>query len=96
VPVKGQHIKYQLFKFNFIFWLARIAFLVIGLSSELNLKPRASWSKKIIIPESFYTEIYILNAAGALRMLVSFLGCCARAPVHAKIVLWLLLSDICH
>ncbi|KGL84553.1 CD9 antigen [Tinamus guttatus] len=77
MPVKGgtKCIKYLLFGFNFIFWLAGTAVLAIGLWLRFD-----SQTKSIFDLESnnttFYTGVYILIGAGALMMLVGFLGCC--------------------
>ncbi|KAM3832543.1 CD9 antigen [Vipera latastei] len=77
MPVKGgtKCIKYLLFGFNFVFWLAGTAVLGIGLWLRFD-----SQTKDIFQSEenntSFYTGIYILIGAGALIMLVGFLGCC--------------------
>ncbi|XP_072454765.1 CD9 antigen-like [Notamacropus eugenii] len=77
MPVKGgtKCIKYLLLGINFIFWLAGIAVLAIGLWLRFD-----SQTKSILEQEennfSFYTGVYILIGAGALMMLVGFLGCC--------------------
>ncbi|XP_075567506.1 CD9 antigen isoform X5 [Pelecanus crispus] len=77
MPVKGgtKCIKYLLFGFNFIFWLAGTAVLAIGLWLRFD-----SQTKSIFDLESnnttFYTGVYILIGAGALMMMVGFLGCC--------------------
>ncbi|XP_058045989.1 CD9 antigen [Ahaetulla prasina] len=77
MPVKGgtKCIKYLLFGFNFVFWLAGTAVLAIGL--WLRFDPQ---TKEIFKSEqdttAFSTVIYILIGAGALIMLVGFLGCC--------------------
>uniref|UniRef100_A0A9L0RYK0 Tetraspanin n=1 Tax=Equus caballus TaxID=9796 RepID=A0A9L0RYK0_HORSE len=77
MPVKGgtKCIKYLLFGFNFVFWLAGIAVLAIGLWLRFD-----SQTKSIFEQEnnnsSFYTGVYILIGAGALIMVVGFLGCC--------------------
>nr|QBG80845.1 CD9 [Cuora flavomarginata] len=77
MPVKGgtKCIKYLLFGFNFIFWLLGTAVLAIGLWLRFD-----SQTKSIFEMESnnsnFYTGVYILIGAGALMMLVGFLGCC--------------------
>ncbi|XP_030394686.1 CD9 antigen isoform X1 [Gopherus evgoodei] len=77
MPVKGgtKCIKYLLFGFNFIFWLLGTAVLAIGLWLRFDTQ-----TKNIFEMESnnsnFYTGVYILIGAGALMMLVGFLGCC--------------------
>uniref|UniRef100_A0A8C8S483 Tetraspanin n=1 Tax=Pelusios castaneus TaxID=367368 RepID=A0A8C8S483_9SAUR len=77
MPVKGgtKCIKYLLFGFNFVFWLAGTAVLAIGLWLRFDTQ-----TKNIFELESnnttFYTGVYILIGAGALMMLVGFLGCC--------------------
>ncbi|XP_026535070.1 CD9 antigen [Notechis scutatus] len=77
MPLKGgtKCIKYLLFGFNFIFWLAGTAVLAIGLWLRFD-----SQNKELFQTDEstskFYTGIYILIAAGALIMLVGFLGCC--------------------
>ncbi|NP_001273843.1 CD9 antigen [Pelodiscus sinensis] len=77
MAVKGgtKCIKYLLFGFNFVFWLAGTAVLAIGLWLRFDTQ-----TKSIFDMESnnsnFYTGVYILIGAGALMMLVGFLGCC--------------------
>uniref|UniRef100_A0A098M1A0 Tetraspanin n=1 Tax=Hypsiglena sp. JMG-2014 TaxID=1550645 RepID=A0A098M1A0_9SAUR len=77
MPVKGgtKCIKYLLFGFNFVFWLAGTAVLAIGL--WLRFDPQ---TKEIVKSEpsttTFSIGIYVLIVAGALIMLVGFLGCC--------------------
>ncbi|XP_062838062.1 CD9 antigen [Anolis carolinensis] len=77
MPVKGgtKCIKYLLFGFNFVFWLAGTAVLAVGLWLRFD-----SRTKDIFDHEendtTFYTGVYILIGGGALIMLVGFLGCC--------------------
>lgn len=75
MPVKGgvKCIKYLLFGFNFIFWLAGTAVLGIGLWLRFDSQTKSLFSNG---DSSFYTGVYILIGAGALMMLVGFLGCC--------------------
>ncbi|XP_059386494.1 CD81 molecule a [Carassius carassius] len=71
-------IKYMLFFFNFIFWLAGCVILGVSLwlrhdnktSSLLELKYEGTEA-----PSTFYISIYILIAVGAVMMFVGFLGC---------------------
>ncbi|KAK2819828.1 hypothetical protein Q7C36_021474 [Tachysurus vachellii] len=71
-------IKYMLFFFNFIFWLAGCVILGVSLwlrhdektSSLLVLKYEDTTA-----PNTFYISVYILIAVGAVMMFVGFLGC---------------------
>ncbi|XP_013803248.1 CD9 antigen isoform X2 [Apteryx mantelli] len=94
MPVKGgtKCIKYLLFGFNFIFWLAGTAVLAIGLWLRFD-----SQTKSIFDLESnnttFYTGVYILIGAGALMMLVGFLGCCG-ALQESQCMLGLVIEEL--
>ncbi|XP_020826375.1 CD81 antigen [Phascolarctos cinereus] len=71
-------IKYLLFVFNFVFWLAGGVILGVALwlrhdsqttsILHLNLDDKPA-------PSTFYVGIYILIAVGAVMMFVGFLGC---------------------
>ncbi|KAM6943650.1 CD81 protein-like [Xenentodon cancila] len=71
-------IKYMLFFFNFIFWLAGGVILGVALwlrhdnkiSSLLDLELDGSQP-----PNTFYISVHILIAVGAVMMVVGFLGC---------------------
>ncbi|KAK3528208.1 hypothetical protein QTP86_025117 [Hemibagrus guttatus] len=71
-------IKYMLFFFNFIFWLAGCVILGVSLwlrhdektSNLLGLKYEGAEA-----PNTFYISVYILIAVGAVMMFVGFLGC---------------------
>ncbi|XP_067255560.1 CD81 molecule a isoform X2 [Chanodichthys erythropterus] len=71
-------IKYMLFFFNFIFWLAGCVILGVSLwlrhdtktSSLLELRYQDAEP-----PSTFYISVYILIAVGAVMMFVGFLGC---------------------
>ncbi|KAL4622754.1 CD81 protein-like [Arapaima gigas] len=71
-------IKYLLFFFNFIFWLA--GGVILGVA--LWLRHDSQTSKLLILqlgdqqaPNTFYISVYILIAVGAVMMFVGFLGC---------------------
>ncbi|XP_048864093.1 CD9 molecule b isoform X1 [Brienomyrus brachyistius] len=68
-------IKYLLFTFNFIFWLAGTAVLAIGLWLRFDSRTKGLFEGQDS-PSVFFTGVYILIAAGALMMVVGFLGCC--------------------
>ncbi|KAM6095070.1 CD9 antigen [Chlamydotis macqueenii] len=78
MPVKGgtKCIKYLLFGFNFIFWLAGTAVLAIGLWLRFDSQTKSIFELESNNNTTFYTGVYILIGAGALMMLVGFLGCC--------------------
>ncbi|XP_061584416.1 tetraspanin-2a [Cololabis saira] len=67
-------VKYLLFVFNFIFWLAGLLVLAVGL--WLRFDPD---TVKLLTgdgaPETFFIAVYILLGAGALMMVVGFFGC---------------------
>ncbi|XP_068117322.1 CD81 antigen [Hyperolius riggenbachi] len=71
-------IKYMLFVFNFIFWLA--GGVILGVALWLRHEPKTSHlliqqigDKQV--PATFYIGIYIIIAVGAVMMFVGFLGC---------------------
>ncbi|RVE74915.1 hypothetical protein OJAV_G00026870 [Oryzias javanicus] len=71
-------IKYTLFVFNFIFWLAGGA--ILGLALFLRHDHQVKSLLDITLdgrqpPSTFYTSIHILIAVGAVMMVVGFLGC---------------------
>ncbi|XP_066466173.1 CD81 antigen [Tiliqua scincoides] len=71
-------IKYLLFVFNFVFWLA--GGIILGVALWLR---HDSQTTRILgatlddqqAPSTFYVGIYILIAVGAVMMFVGFLGC---------------------
>ncbi|KAM9351636.1 CD9 molecule a isoform 2-T2 [Symphorus nematophorus] len=68
-------VKYLMFVFNFVFWLAGTAVFAIGLWLRLDPKTKGLFEGQES-PYVFYTGVYILIGAGALMMVVGFLGCC--------------------
>ncbi|KAB0385452.1 hypothetical protein FD755_000408, partial [Muntiacus reevesi] len=68
------------FSFFFIVWymyrrLAGIAVLSVGLWLRFDSQTKSIFEQETN-DSSFYTGVYILIGAGALMMLVGFLGCC--------------------
>uniref|UniRef100_H3D570 Tetraspanin n=1 Tax=Tetraodon nigroviridis TaxID=99883 RepID=H3D570_TETNG len=70
-----QCIKYLMFVFNFLFWLAGTGVLAVGLWLRFDSRT-AGLFNGTDSPTVFFTGVYILIAAGALMMVVGFLGCC--------------------
>lgn len=68
-------VKYLLFGFNFLFWLAGTAVLAIGLWLRFDPQTKGIFELEDH-PSTFYIGVYILIGAGALMMIVGFLGCC--------------------
>uniref|UniRef100_A0A8C6SV59 Tetraspanin n=1 Tax=Neogobius melanostomus TaxID=47308 RepID=A0A8C6SV59_9GOBI len=68
-------IKYLMFAFNLVFWVAGTAVFAIGLWLRLDPKTKGLFEGDDS-PYVFYTGVYILIGAGALMMVVGFLGCC--------------------
>ncbi|XP_029289095.1 LOW QUALITY PROTEIN: CD9 molecule a [Cottoperca gobio] len=68
-------IKYLMFAFNLVFWLAGTAVFSIGLWLRLDSKTKGLF-EGTDSPVLFYTGVYIMIGAGALMMVVGFLGCC--------------------
>ncbi|XP_061570223.1 CD9 antigen-like isoform X2 [Cololabis saira] len=74
--MKGiQCVKYVMFAFNFLFWLAGTAVLAVGLWLRFDSRTKGLFEGDDS-PSVFFTGVYILIAAGALMMVVGFLGCC--------------------
>ncbi|TRY65398.1 hypothetical protein DNTS_023143 [Danionella cerebrum] len=69
-----QCIKYLLFIFNFIFWLAGTGVLAVGLWLRFDARTKGIFADSS--QSVFLTGVYILIVAGAIMMVVGFLGCC--------------------
>uniref|UniRef100_A0A3P9H9H0 CD9 antigen n=1 Tax=Oryzias latipes TaxID=8090 RepID=A0A3P9H9H0_ORYLA len=72
---EGNVLKYLVFGFNFLFWLAGTGVLAVGLWLRFDSKTKSLFEVEES-PTVFFTGVYILIAAGALMMVVGFLGCC--------------------
>ncbi|XP_017679407.1 PREDICTED: CD9 antigen [Lepidothrix coronata] len=95
MPVKGgtKCIKYLLFGFNFIFWLAGTGVLAVShffpvpalhpveVEEALTATHPSPEDKLSVYMFMFFSSlgVYILIGAGALMMLVGFLGCCGAS-----------------
>jgi len=67
-------IKFLLFAFNIIFWLAGAAILGVGI--YLVVSDDVHEVQQFINSNNFYTGCYILIGVGAFSFLVGFSGCC--------------------
>ncbi|XP_026096575.1 LOW QUALITY PROTEIN: CD9 antigen-like [Carassius auratus] len=77
-----QCIKYLLFIFNFIFWLAGTGVLAVGLWLRFDERTKTLFTGEGA-PTVFLTGVYILIVAGAIMMVVGFLGCCGAIKESA-------------
>ncbi|CAI5777888.1 tetraspanintetraspanin-2 [Podarcis lilfordi] len=71
-------VKFLLFIFNFIFWLAGSAVVAFGLWLRFGNVLRDLATDKAS-PEYIYMGLYVLIGAGVLMMTVGFFGCCGAA-----------------
>ncbi|XP_057317324.1 CD151 antigen-like [Hydractinia symbiolongicarpus] len=65
-------LKYLLFAFNFVFWICGIAVMAVGIYSRIQV---GKWDD-IIDDSTVPSAANLMIAAGALVMLIGFLGCC--------------------
>lgn len=72
-------LKYLLFAFNFIFWLAGVAILGLAIYFRVDGATQNVLSSDTEKRELFYAVCYVLMAAGGAIMLVGFCGCCGAA-----------------
>lgn len=77
-----QCIKYIIFAFNFIFWLAGTGVLAVGLWLRFDERTKELFTSADS-PSVFLTGVYILIVAGAVMMVVGFLGCCGAIKESA-------------
>ncbi|XP_014850819.1 PREDICTED: tetraspanin-8 isoform X1 [Poecilia mexicana] len=68
-------VKYAIFIFNFVFWLAGTGVLAVGLWLRFDSRTKPLF-EGVDSPSVFFTGVYLLIAAGGLMMVVGFLGCC--------------------
>ncbi|EDO35917.1 predicted protein [Nematostella vectensis] len=67
-----QCMKYLLFAFNFVFWIAGIAVMSVGIWTRVSANEYAS----LMGQSGFTAAANIMIAAGALVMFIGFVGCC--------------------
>ncbi|KAF3816436.1 hypothetical protein GH733_014609 [Mirounga leonina] len=75
-----------------ILQLAGIAVLAVGLWLRFDSQTKSIFEQDSQ-PSSFYTGVYILIGAGALMMLVGFLGCCG-AVQESQCMLGLVIKEV--
>ncbi|XP_038873869.1 CD81 molecule b isoform X1 [Salvelinus namaycush] len=71
-------IKFMLFFFNFVFWLAGGVILGVALWLRHDNQTSSLLMQQFEgqqAPNTFYISVYILIAVGAVMMIVGFLGC---------------------
>ncbi|XP_062860580.1 CD9 molecule a isoform X2 [Trichomycterus rosablanca] len=68
-------IKYMVYIFNVLYWLAGTGVLAVGLWLRFDHRTRNLFVAEDA-PSGFYVVVCILIATGGLMMLVGFLGCC--------------------
>lgn len=68
-------VRYLMFAFNFLFWLAGTGVLAVALWLRFDKTTEGLFQVQDS-PTAFFTGVYILIVAGALMMVVGFLGCC--------------------
>lgn len=75
-------LKYLLFAFNFLFWLAGGAVMAVGLWTLLKKSDYIS-----LLPSITYAaSAYILIVAGAIVMVTGVLGCCATFKEQRRLL----------
>lgn len=72
-------LKYLLFAFNFIFWLAGIAILALAIYFRVDSTTQNILASDGDKRELFNGVCYVLMAAGGAIMVVGFCGCCGAA-----------------
>lgn len=76
-------MKYLLFAFNFVFWVAGIAVMAVGIFTRVSAKEYSA----LMAEGGFENAANIMIAAGALVMIIGFVGCCGAIRENK----WLLL-----
>lgn len=76
-------MKYLLFAFNFVFWIAGIAVMAVGIFTRVSAKEYSA----LMAEGGFENAANIMIAAGALVMIIGFVGCCGAIRENK----WLLL-----
>ncbi|XP_058244019.1 CD9 molecule a isoform X3 [Hemibagrus wyckioides] len=87
-------VKYLMFAFNFVFWLAGTGVLAVGLWLRFDPKTKNLFEGDDSL-RGFYIVVYILIAVGGLMMLVGFLGCCG-AIQESLCMLGLVVDNVTH
>ncbi|XP_039253825.2 CD9 antigen-like [Styela clava] len=72
-------LKYLLFAFNFIFWLAGIAILALAIYFRVDSTTQNILTSDEEKRQLFNGVCYVLMAAGGAIMVVGFCGCCGAA-----------------
>ncbi|XP_034016164.1 CD151 antigen-like isoform X2 [Thalassophryne amazonica] len=75
-------LKYLLFTFNFLFWLAGGAVMAVGVWTLVEKNDYIS----LLSSKTYAASAYILVLAGVIVMVTGLLGCCATFKEHQKLL----------
>ncbi|TRZ00353.1 hypothetical protein DNTS_030398, partial [Danionella cerebrum] len=75
-------LKYLLFTFNFLFWLAGGAVMAVGIWTVLEKSDYIS----LLSSKIYVTSAYILILAGVIVMVTGVLGCCATFKEQRRLL----------
>lgn len=69
-------LKYLMFVFNFVFWLAGCALLAVGIWVKVDEKSFTDLFDHDQLKQFLGVGVYVIIAVGAIIMILGFLGCC--------------------
>ncbi|XP_030646491.1 CD151 antigen [Chanos chanos] len=76
-------LKYLLFTFNLLFWLAGGAVMAVGIWTLVDKSEYIS----LLSSSTYSAAAYILVAAGAIVVMTGILGCCATIKEHRGLLI---------
>ncbi|NP_991213.1 CD151 antigen, like isoform X1 [Danio rerio] len=75
-------LKYLLFTFNFLFWLAGVAVMAVGIWTVIEKSDYIS----LLSSKIYAVSAYILIMAGVIVMITGVLGCCATFKEQRRLL----------
>ncbi|XP_020498873.1 CD151 antigen [Labrus bergylta] len=75
-------LKYLLFTFNFLFWLAGVVVMAVGVWTLVEKSDYIS----LLSSKTYAASAYILVLAGAIVMVTGVLGCCATFKERRRLL----------